>query len=95
MVLTTKKGNSKILATLLDDGIPIAHRKRMLAELCINEDDAATAVIQGLLKAATAGSGKDLYTQKKDELQVLTDGAPDYLGSYVLCELVRASDVEE
>jgi hypothetical protein len=68
-MLTTKKGSTAYL--LLDEKIPIEHRKRMLAELCLNGDDDATKLIRSVLKAAASTNGKDLYAHKKKELEEL------------------------
>jgi ATP-dependent 26S proteasome regulatory subunit len=58
---------------LLDDKVPLEHRRRMLAELCMSDSKEATKVIIALIKAAREGSGEDLYTQRRKELEALLE----------------------
>ncbi|MHC4083208.1 MAG: AAA family ATPase [Planctomycetota bacterium] len=54
---------------LLDDKIPIEHRRHLLAEVCNSESKEADKLVQSLLKAAAEGSGEDLFRQKRKELE--------------------------
>jgi hypothetical protein len=58
---------------LLDDKVPIEHRRRLLAEICHSESKEASKILDSLFKAAAAGSGADLYTQKRKELDALIE----------------------
>jgi ATP-dependent 26S proteasome regulatory subunit len=58
---------------LLDDKIPIEHRRHLLAEICHSDSKEASGMLRSLLKAAAEGSGEDLYQQKKKEFEDLIE----------------------
>ena len=60
---------------LLTDKVPLSHRRLLLADICQNESEEATKLLDALLKAAAHGNGgEDHYAEKKKELEALIEG---------------------
>ena len=68
---TTKKTMTP--AILLDQKIPIEHRKQVFADLCTTETKEASRMVDAVLQAAASNSGRDLYRQKKKEVEELIE----------------------
>lgn len=62
--MTPKKKPPGIAMMLLDEKVPLDHRRAMLHQLCMDDSDEAKALLLSLLKAAAASKGKDLYEEK-------------------------------
>ena len=64
-----KKSPKQLLATILEEKLPIEHRATILAKLCMEGSEANFEVIGTILKAAAANSGPIIYEQKIEELE--------------------------
>ena len=71
---------------LLDEKIPLEHRKTLFGELCTNPAPGASRIVETVLKAAAANRGKDLYQLKRQQLEELIaalESGPQRPGTFV------------
>jgi hypothetical protein len=74
-VPTPKKKNKNAPSMLLNEKVPLAHRRMLLADICNTESDDATAMLDALYKAAAQNNGgEDLYKEKTKEVDQLIEG---------------------
>jgi len=73
-VPTPKKKNKNAPSMLLDEKVPLLHRRMLLADICNTDSDEATAMLNALFKAAAqSNGGEDQYKEKKKEIDQLIE----------------------
>ncbi len=63
------KSKSKMLNLITDGDVPLEHRRQLLAQLCLDEGEAATAILSKVLNAASAGNSASVCEAKLAELE--------------------------
>ncbi len=63
-----KKSQTQVIATLVEEKLPIEHRAQILGRLCLEGGDANHGVVAAILDAARCGSGETIYSQKIEEM---------------------------
>ena len=58
------KGFSSLEALLLNPKAPLAQRKQMLGQLCVDDAEAPTQIVEKILTAAASGSAESIYKKK-------------------------------
>jgi ATP-dependent 26S proteasome regulatory subunit len=68
MALGKKHDFQKMVASLTDEGVPLEHRMRMTAHLCMDQSAENKHVIGHLFELAAKNNGEALYEKKLQEL---------------------------
>ena len=72
--MPTLKKKKTAPSILLNESVPLPHRRMLLADLCNSDSEEATAMVAGLLKAAAQGNGgEDHFKEKKKEVDQLLE----------------------
>ena len=71
---TQKKKNNTAPSMLLNEKVPLPHRRMLLADICNTDSEEATAMLDALFKAAAQGNGgEDHFKEKKKQLDQLVE----------------------
>ena len=63
-----KKSQTQVIATLVEEKLPIEHRAQILGRLCLEGGDTNLEVVGSILSAAASSSGETIYRQKIEEM---------------------------
>ena len=61
LVPTPKKKKKTAPAMLLNEKVPLPHRRMLLADICNTDSEEATAMLDALFKAAAQGTDPEGY----------------------------------
>ncbi len=72
--MPTLKKKKPAPSMLLNEKVPLPHRRMLLADICNTDSEEATAMLDALFKAAAQGTGpEDHYKEKKKEVDQLLE----------------------
>ena len=82
-----KKKNKNAPSMLLNEKVPLPHRRMLLADICNNDSDEAAEMLDALFKAAArSNGGEDQYKEKTKEVDQLMDAlvnGPQRPGTFI------------